>query len=127
MRGQHCLPGVTGDSFVPPGGRKARCLWHEAEGVFCASEAAYSQADHRDIRWHPQLRSGAGEQTPEGISRENTNIALSVLLQGPMRLCFTILPVRRWLGTPKLVRETSRRHWWQRSEADEKMPERVSR
>ena len=32
----------------------------------------------------------------------------------------------RWLGTPKLVRETSRRHWWQRS-APEKSVEDVKR
>lgn len=33
----------------------------------------------------------------------------------------------RWLGTPKLVRETSRRHWWQRSKAGEKTSEEVKR
>ena len=35
--------------------------------------------------------------------------------------------MRRWLGTPKLVRETSRRHWWQRSKAGEKTTEEVRR
>jgi len=33
---------------------------------------------------------------------------------------------RRWLGTPKLVRETSRRHWWQRG-GPEKSVEDVKR
>ena len=33
----------------------------------------------------------------------------------------------RWLGTPKLVRETSRRHWWQRGQAGEKTSEEVRR
>ena len=33
----------------------------------------------------------------------------------------------RWLGTPKLVRETSRRHWWQRSKTGEKTSEEVKR
>lgn len=32
----------------------------------------------------------------------------------------------RWLGTPKLVRETSRRHWWQRG-GPEKSVEDVKR
>ena len=33
----------------------------------------------------------------------------------------------RWLGTPKLVRETSRRHWWQRGKSGEKTSEEVKR
>ena len=35
--------------------------------------------------------------------------------------------LRRWLGTPKLVRETSRQHWWQRGRGREKSAEEVRR
>ena len=61
------------------------------------------------------------------VSREHIDIVLLSMLQGPMRRRFIAFPVRRWLGTPKLVRETSRRHWWQRSKAGEKTTEEVRR
>ena len=79
------------------------------------------------FRWHPQLRSEAGEQTPQGVSREYIDIRLLGILQGPMRRCFITSPVCRRLGTPKLVRETPRRHWWQHSKAGEKVPEAINR
>ena len=49
------------------------------------------------------------------------------MLPGSVRRQFIASPVCRWLGTPKLVRETSRRHWWQRGKAGEKTSEEVRR
>ena len=62
-------------------------------------------------------------KVPDGVSRRHSDIALL----GYMRQSFITSPARRWLGTPKLVRETSRRHWWQRSKAGEKTSEEVRR
>ena len=74
-------------------------------------------------RRHWWQRSKAGDKVPEGVSSRYLNI----VLPGPMRLCSIASPVRTWLGTPKLGRETSRRHWWQRSKAGEKTSEEVRR
>ena len=68
-------------------------------------------------RWLWRLCSKAGERPP-GKCRQGCSD-----VPGYMRHCFITSAARRWLGTPKLVRETSRRHWWQRSKAGEKTSE----
>ena len=73
------------------------------------------------------MRLDIAKLATETSSRNCSDIALSATLQSRTRHCFLTHPVRRWLGTPKLVRETSRRHWWQRSKAGEKTAEEVKR